>query len=168
MAKGDVVQDQQKVAVGTVMKIKPSVDTQEWSIHNIYTSGSAALIKCKLFSVTGEAVGAGDGSTTQFTLANVPVEEYSETIYVDGVAQTRDTDYSIDYETGVITFTTAPADGASITADYQYRLEVEFDTVSDGGWLYYVFHITHDNYLRVKNIDLNEIVIGYDGVITKG
>jgi len=62
-------------------------------------------------SIVGEAVGTGDGTTTVFTLANAPVEVESETVYVDGVAQTRGTDYSINYETGDITFVTAPPSG---------------------------------------------------------
>jgi len=68
--------------------------------------------------VTGESVGTGDGVTTTFTLADPPILENSETIYVDGVAQTKGTDYTIDYKTGQITFTTAPVSGAVITADY--------------------------------------------------
>jgi len=42
----------------------------------------------------------------------------SETIYKNGNALTRNTDYTIDYWEGKITFNTAPADGDSITADY--------------------------------------------------
>jgi hypothetical protein len=71
-------------------------------------------------AVTGENVGTGDGSTTTFYLDNTPVKPLSETVYVDGQAQTRDTDYTIDYDTGAITFTTAPASGATITVDYTY------------------------------------------------
>jgi len=71
--------------------------------------------------VVGENVGTGDGTTTEFTLANAPVMELTETVYLDGTAQTRDTDYTINYTTGAITFSTAPASGVAITADYQYR-----------------------------------------------
>ena len=80
--------------------------------------GRNAVIRMSKPKVTGETVGTGDGTTTTFYLADPPVLWHSETIYVDGVAQTRDTDYTIDYETGEITFATAPASGASITADY--------------------------------------------------
>jgi len=86
-------------------------------------------------TVTGETVGTGDGTTTEFNLANRCLQTNTETIYVDGVAQVRDTDYSIDYDTGKITFTTAPASGAVITADYTYfkwtPLNVSFDLYSD-------------------------------------
>ncbi len=78
--------------------------------------------------VNGEAVGTGDGATKEFYLVNKPIKEGSETIYVDGTALTRDQDYTIDYETGKITFTTAPANGAEITADYIYykRFRISF------------------------------------------
>jgi hypothetical protein len=78
--------------------------------------------------VSGEVVGTGDGSTKEFYLANKPVKEGSEKIYVNEVEQTRDQDYTIDYETGKITFATAPASGAEITADYIYykRFRISF------------------------------------------
>lgn len=68
-------------------------------------------------TVTDEAVGVGDGTTTVFSLDNTPVIPGTETIYVRGRVQT---DYSIDYTTGTITFTTAPKNKAPITADYEY------------------------------------------------
>ena len=73
-----------------------------------------------LINITGESVGTGDGTTTEFSLANAPVYYESEVIYVAGTAQTRGTDYTIDYVTGKITFATAPALDAAITADYTY------------------------------------------------
>ena len=76
--------------------------------------------------VTGEAVGTGDGTTVAFSLANAHVVPYSETVYIDGVAQTRGVDYDIDYVKGTITFVTAPGTGAAVTADYLY------DGVRDG------------------------------------
>lgn len=162
----DVVEDLQTVASGGYLKIKPGTATAKWSIHNIYTTGAASLIKSKLNQVTGENVGTGDGITTTFTLANTPVEEYSETVYIDSVTQTRDTDYTINYETGQITFTAAPASGSAITADYQYRVEVMIDSItSAGGWLNFAFYVVQDNYLRVKNDDSVAIKIGYDGVV---
>jgi len=68
--------------------------------------------------ITGENVGTGDGSTTEFYLDWTPVQAASYTIYEDGTAKTDGTDYTLDLETGKITFATAPANGAAITADY--------------------------------------------------
>jgi len=72
-------------------------------------------------TITGENVGTGDGTTTVFNLQETPILEGSDTIYVDGTAQTRNTDYTINYDTGQITFTTAPASSAVITADYIHQ-----------------------------------------------
>jgi len=79
-----------------------------------YSSGSTA--------VEAEAVGDGDGETTEFDLDHSPVVENSETIYIEGVEQTRGTDYTMDYDNGQIQFASAPGLGASysITADYTY------------------------------------------------
>jgi uncharacterized delta-60 repeat protein len=71
-------------------------------------------------SVVGEDVGVGDGTQVEWSLANNPVLEESEAIYIDSVEQTRDTDYTIDYNTGVISFTTVPENEDLITADYYY------------------------------------------------
>jgi len=62
----------------------------------------------------------GDGTTTTFQLSRGWVVENSETVTVNGATQTRDTDYTINYETGEITFTTAPSSGASIVVSYAY------------------------------------------------
>ena len=42
------------------------------------------------------SVGTGDGSTTEFDIGTPLLEPDSETIYVDGVAKTRGTDYTVD------------------------------------------------------------------------
>jgi len=166
MALGDVVEGQEKVASGGVLKIKPP-STEEWTIHNIYHSDDCELIKCKLVQITGENVGTGDGTTTTFYLQNPPLEEESETIYIDGVAQTRDVDYTIDYETGQITFTNAPPSGAVITADYQHRREVTFDShTGSGAWVFMTFGVKSDNYIRIKNTSAGDNIIGYDGKVT--
>lgn len=70
------------------------------------------------YPVVGEAVGIGDGSTTEFNLANPQLDYESETIYVDGAPQTKDVDYTIVDKTGVITFLYVPSVSAVITADY--------------------------------------------------
>lgn len=103
--------------------------------------------------VTGETIGTGDGTTTTFTytLAHTPVSPFSVLIYVAGTAEIGDcpwfhtgcggssntgaldsptanyiTSSTINYATGAIslTFATAPANGAGITANYIY-----------GGWM---------------------------------
>lgn len=71
--------------------------------------------------VTGEPVGDEWVGLTTFMLDFAPVVPGSETIYLNG----RPTDeYSLDYDTGLLTFYEAPAEGVDITATYDYT-EVE-------------------------------------------
>ncbi len=47
-------------------------------------------------------------------------------VYLDGVEQLSG--WSVDATTGIVTFTTAPAAGAAITADFELDVPVRFDT----------------------------------------
>lgn len=57
------------------------------------------------------------------------------TVYLNGAAQTRNPGYvagggvayTLDADTGLVTFAVAPAMGVVITADYQYHIPVRFD-----------------------------------------
>lgn len=71
--------------------------------------------------VPAEYVGSGDGTTKTFTLDHAPVIAGTERIYVDGVVKAPETDYTINNATGEITFITAPALDAPITAAYTYE-----------------------------------------------
>ncbi|MFC3119874.1 DUF2460 domain-containing protein [Jhaorihella thermophila] len=90
-------------------------------------------------SATDQAIGTGDGTTTAFQL----VKRYtsggqtwvrtitkpvvgSVTVAVDGVEQAGG--WSVDTTTGLVTFTTAPASGATITAGFEFDVPVRFDT----------------------------------------
>ncbi len=91
------------------------------------------------FSVTAQAIGTGDGVLTQFQL----VETYTSgsetvsrtitkpvsgtiTIYVDAVEQVSGV--STSTTTGMVTFTSAPANATAITADFEFDTPVRFDT----------------------------------------
>lgn len=74
----------------------------------------------KPIHVTGDAIGTGDGATVSFPLAHAPVCEHANAptaVYLDG---TPASGYAIDYSEGVVVFTTAPASGKIVTADYWY------------------------------------------------
>ena len=60
----------------------------------------------------------------------------SATVYVNGVAKTQGTDYTI--ANGLVTFAAAPAAGAAITADFQWLWRVRFaqDTLEFANFLY--------------------------------
>lgn len=61
----------------------------------------------------------GDGNTVLFLmpLLTYPVLESSYTVKVGGVTKTEVTDYSLNKETGAITFVTAPTNGTAVSID---------------------------------------------------
>lgn len=61
--------------------------------------------------VLDEIMGYGDGARTFYEIQMVPINLDSEVIIVNSVAQVRDTDYSIDFDIGLVTF------AAPVTAD---------------------------------------------------
>lgn len=80
----------------------------------------------------------GDGESTQFKLTERPVMEGSYTIKVNSVTQTETTDYSIDRDSGWITFVTAPSGDTGITIDYKYA------DLNDTGWIHIINDIIKD------------------------
>ncbi len=90
-------------------------------------------------SATDQAIGTGDGATTTFQLVKSYVsgpqtwtraitKPVSGTvrIAIDGVDQASG--WSVDTTTGIVSFTTAPATGATITAGFEFDVPVRFDT----------------------------------------
>ena len=77
----------------------------------------------------------GNGTQTTFWTTETPVIEGEEVVYVDWVWQERDTDYTIDYETGNITFTTAPGVGSLVAAFYRAGYIVTVHHVTEGPFL---------------------------------
>lgn len=89
-----------------------------------------------------QPIGVGDGTTTQFQLARHYVTNRvqsrpitrpvsgSVVVYLNGATAGACT---VDHTTGIVTMTTAPGAGVSITADYQFYVPVRFDTDSMGG-----------------------------------
>ncbi|MBZ0130608.1 MAG: DUF2460 domain-containing protein [Rhodobacteraceae bacterium] len=86
-----------------------------------------------------QAIGTGDGVTTEFQLAKAYVsgaQTWARTITkpvagtvtlaIDGVAQASG--WSADTTTGLVTFAAAPASGTVITAGYEFDVPVRFDT----------------------------------------
>ncbi len=90
-------------------------------------------------SPTDQAIGAGDGATTQFQLVKTytsgpaswqrKIQKPADTttrVALDGVEQMSG--FSVDATTGVVTFTSAPGAGAAITAGFEFDTPVRFDT----------------------------------------
>ncbi len=91
------------------------------------------------YEAAAQSIGTGDGSTTSFQLvrnyASGGVSEVrniekpvsgSIAIYFDAVQQLSG--WSVDDTTGIVTFSSAPGSGVTITADYQFDVPVRFDT----------------------------------------
>ena len=84
-------------------------------------------------TVTGQALATGDGSATVFqlvrTMANLaePIiaPNTVSAIYFNGVRQSG-SGYSIDPNTGLVTFASPPPAGQLVTADFTYYFRVRF------------------------------------------
>jgi methyl-accepting chemotaxis protein len=100
-----------------------------WALSLVYSDSSVITTTRTVVSYkTQTDVFTGNGLERTFTLRSPPVAENSETVFVDGVLQVRGVDYTIDYTTGQITFTTPPDDGASIVVVYSAEVR---STVED-------------------------------------
>ena len=90
-------------------------------------------------AATDQQIGTGDGTTTAFQLVKVYAsgsQSWTRTITkpvadtvkvaIDGTEQTSG--WSVDTTTGIVTFTSAPAAGAAITAGFEFDVPVRFDT----------------------------------------
>lgn len=109
---------------------------KDWADFTSSTTGKDAQ------AFTDQTIGTGDGTTTQFQLVKryqsgsqteartitKPVED-SVLIGVNGTLQTSG--YTVDTATGIVTFTTAPTSGHTITAGFQFDVPVRFGAEID-------------------------------------
>lgn len=88
--------------------------------------------------IRGESLGAATSTQTTFgPTATLPLLPGFEIVKVGGVAQTRGVDYTIDYETGMVTFVNAPAAG-EVTIGYQKTAHFVVRPAKEGHSLYLV------------------------------
>jgi ABC-type transport system substrate-binding protein len=97
-------------------------DSGEVVYRDMDNNGVVSVNDERLTNVTlmtgSEEVGIGDGSKTVFNLKHTHVMPQSETIWLGG---NPTTDYTIDYEAGVLTFNSPPGNGETVTAwNYTY------------------------------------------------
>ena len=108
-------------------------------------------------SITGDFIGIGDGETTEFRMffGMYSIIPNSEKIYVDGALQTKDVDYTIDYNAGVITFTVPPPAGmlqaVVITADYGIMILLAVSTTDEYGDFTTTFTVP-ESYAGLHNV----------------
>jgi uncharacterized protein (TIGR02217 family) len=92
-------------------------------------------------SAEDQRIGTGDGARKVFALSKTytsGAQAYERAIAkpadgtvlvaVDGSALDYGTDYSVNHETGEVSFVSAPAAGAKVTAGYEFDVPVRFDT----------------------------------------
>ena len=99
---------------------KLTVNLLEMTAENLRRAIAGAIYSSGTTLVEDEAVGTGDGIETDFALDHGAVEENSESVTVNAVAQVRGTNYAIDYQAGTLQFFTAPGDTLAIVATYTY------------------------------------------------
>ena len=97
-------------------------ETVKSGVHGAISALQIRSVKgiAAVTATTSQPIGAGDGSTTTFWMPNAPVIPGSHTLKIDGMTQTYGTAYSVDFDTGLVTFTDAPVSFSEITADYTY------------------------------------------------
>ena len=91
------------------------------------------------YKATGQLLGTGDGAQTQFQLVKryasgsvIEVRTVTKPVagtvrvYLNAVEQLFG--WSVNATTGVVTFSTAPATGVQVTADFEFDVPVRFDT----------------------------------------
>lgn len=72
--------------------------------------------------IANDQFGTGDSYTKYFQLSMHPVRATTEIITLGNSAQTRDTHYTIDNDTGLISMITAPSNGSILRAQkYEYN-----------------------------------------------
>ena len=93
------------------------------------------------YSAVAQQSGIGDGLTTEFQLvkfyssgsaavvARIIKKPVAGTVKIHINNNLRGTmNYSINYSTGIVSFTEAPVSGVIITADFEFDVPVRFDT----------------------------------------
>jgi uncharacterized protein (TIGR02217 family) len=94
------------------------------------------------YTLEDEPIGEGDGATTAFQIiktyepgASVPYTRRitrpvgsTVQVFVDGVLKTLTTHYTLNADTGVITFLSAPANATVITVTCEFDVPVRFNT----------------------------------------
>ena len=101
----------------------------------------------------------GDASTTLFELSTTPIKDGSYVVKIGGVTQVEVTNYTIDKDTGVIEFTSAPASGSdNIVVTYKSvkirdedYLEIINDAIDHFRWKFWDEAIDDDTFTTVKD-----------------
>lgn len=77
----------------------------------------------------------GDGSSTVYKSKFSPIKEGTATVQVSGAFKTENTDFTLDYDTGDLRMTVAPASGSDLDLVYKevnFRDQHWLDAIADG------------------------------------
>lgn len=116
--------------------------------------------------IAGQQIGTGDASATAFQLqraigAALPGGGFSElisapnvisAIYFDGITQDP-AGYSVDQDTGLVTFITPPGSGLIITADFTYYFRCRFidDSYGFENFMYRLWRLKKLTFISVRS-----------------
>ena len=115
--------------------------------------------------VTGQRIGIGNASTPVFQLqrtmgAALPSGGFREPIvapnvvgavYLDGITQSPET-YTVDPNSGLVTFNRAPGSGLTITADYSYYFRCRFidDSYAFENFMFQLWQLKKLTFISVR------------------
>jgi len=94
-------------------------DINSWQFTLSY---NASVLKMGIDGLSYTDVWTGTGTKKSFEATGKLIVPDSEDVYVNKTLMTKNVNYTIDYQTGMITFTTAPAKGVEVKATYLYCL----------------------------------------------
>lgn len=89
-----------------------------------------------------------DGYSTIYRLSNERIKADSLTVTVDNGLLSEDTDYTVDYERGILTFTVAPAVEKNIVSRYEHS------TFSDTELANFYDELQNNNQVVLRCIDI--------------
>lgn len=117
------------------------------------------------YQVAGQSLGTGDSSTTAFqlqramgtTLAGggfiepIVAPNVVSALYFDGITQ-NPAGYSVDPDTGIVTFETPPPTGLEITADFSYWFRCRFvdDSYDFENFMYRLWQLKKLTFISVR------------------
>lgn len=120
-AQADQVTFTTAPALGKIVKVTGYLSSQAHEPINVFgtfTYNEVYFDRAAAKGTPDGNLGAANASKTAFNTPKKPIRPGTVRVYVGGV-EASDTSYTVDFENGVITFTTAPATGL-IEADYRY------------------------------------------------
>ena len=109
--------------------------------------------------VTGQSIGTGDASASVFQLQRaiggftepIVAPEAVSAVYFNGIVQSP-AGYSVDADTGLLTFTTPPPAGLAITADFTFWFRCRFvdDRYDFENFMYRLWQVKKMTFISVR------------------